>query len=313
MSPHSHDHHGHDHSHGHDHRHHHHGADGGVTRSLKIALVITVILFVGELVGGWLTHSLALLADAGHVFTDGAALVLSLFVAWLARQPGGEGKTYGYLRWEILAALFNAATLLLVSGWIVVEAIMRFRNPEPIHGAGMLWVAVAGLVANGAAVKVLEGSHKHNLNVRAAYLHILGDLLAAVGTVIAAIFVRYAGWLGADPAASILTTLLIVVSAWRLLRESVDVLLEAAPSHLSMEEVRKTIAQVDGVESVHDLHVWTLTSGVVAASAHVIVRQYERHQEVLQAALAALQAHGINHATLQLERSEMDECEPLHP
>ena len=308
----------HSHSHDHDHAHHDHAhghADRrpDVTRSLKIAFAITIALLIGESVGGWLAHSLALLADAGHVLTDAAALLLSLFVAWLARQPGSQSKTFGYLRWEILAALINAATLLLISGWIVVEAIGRFRHPEPVAGGMMLGVSVAGLLANAVAVRVLHGSHTHNLNVRAAYLHVLGDLLAAGGTVVAAVLVRYLGWTIADPAASIVTTVLIVLSAWRLLRESVDVLLEAAPAHISLDEVRQAICEVDGVESVHDLHVWTVTSGVVALSAHVIVREYERHQEVLEAALAMLQSRGINHATLQLERSEMDECEPLHP
>src|SRR3954467_9202830 len=211
---HDHDHHGHSHSHSH---------GEGPGRPLGIALGITVLLLLGEGIGGWLSHSLALLADAGHVLTDGAALGLSLFVAWLARQPGTESKTYGYLRWEILAALFNAATLLIISVWIVVEAVLRFRHPEPIEGSLMLGVAIAGLVANAVAVKVLHGSHSHSLNVRAAYLHMVGDLLAAAGTVVAAIVVRYTGWLGADPAASLLTTLLIVASAWRLLRESVDI------------------------------------------------------------------------------------------
>lgn len=301
-----------------DHDHSHGGrsaaADPGVRRSLTIALGITVLLLVGEAVGGWIANSLALLADAGHVLTDAAALLLALFVTWLARQPGKPEKTYGYLRWEILAALFNAATLLIISGWIVVEAIMRFRHPEPVAGGLMFWVAVAGLVGNTVAAKVLHGSHTHNLNVRAAYLHIMGDLLASVGTVIAAVVVKYSGWQGADPAASLLTTLLIVVGAWRLLRESVDVLLEAAPRHILLDDVRGCIATIDGVEAVHDLHVWTVTSGVVALSAHAIVRDAGRHQVVLEQALDKLQHMGINHVTLQLEREAMNEREQhLHP
>jgi cobalt-zinc-cadmium efflux system protein len=307
----------HDHAHGHPHGHaHSHASSGdrGIARSLTIALAITVVLLVGELAGGLMANSLALLADAGHVFTDAGALILSLFVTWLARQPGKPGKTYGYLRWEILAALFNAASLLVISVWIVVEALMRFRHPEPVVGSLMLWVAVGGLVANAVAVKVLHGSHTHNLNVRAAYLHILGDMLASAGTVIAAIVVRYAGWMGADPAASLVTTLLIIVGAWRLLRESVDVLLEAAPAHIALDAVRGAIASVDGVESVHDLHVWTVTSGVVAMSAHVVVREPEQHQDVLEQALELLRKMDIHHATLQLERSTIEHCAlNLHP
>src|SRR6185503_5358673 len=216
----SHDHH--DHSHPHS-----HSDSEGAGRQLGIALGITLVLLLGEAVGGWVANSLALLADAGHVLTDGAALGLALFVTWLARQPGKPEKTYGYLRWEILAALFNAATLLVISAWIVVEAVMRFRDPEPIQGGLMFWVAVIGLIGNAISARVLHGSHTHNMNVRAAYLHVMGDLLASVGVVIAALFVQFLGWTAADPIASILTTLFIVHGAWRLLRESVDVLLEA--------------------------------------------------------------------------------------
>lgn len=278
-----------------------------------VALGITLVLLIGEGVGGWLANSLALLADAGHVLTDAAALILSLFVTWLARQPGKEGKTYGYLRWEILAALINATTLLLISAWIVVEAVMRFRHPEPIAGTMMLWVAVAGLIANAVAVKVLHGSHGHNLNVRAAYLHLLGDFLASGGTVVAALVVKYFAWPAADPVASLVTTLLIVVGAWRLLRESVDVLLEHAPKHISMDVVRTSITAIDGVESVHDLHVWTVTSGVVAMSGHVIVREPEKHQGVLEQSIEVLRKAGIDHVTLQLERSIINDCDDLHP
>lgn len=278
-----------------------------------VALGITLVLLIGEGVDGWLANSLALLADAGHVLTDAAALILSLFVTWLARQPGKEGKTYGYLRWEILAALINATTLLLISAWIVVEAVMRFRHPEPIAGTMMLWVAVAGLIANAVAVKVLHGSHGHNLNVRAAYLHLLGDFLASGGTVVAALVVKYFAWPAADPVASLVTTLLIVVGAWRLLRESVDVLLEHAPKHISMDVVRTSITAIDGVESVHDLHVWTVTSGVVAMSGHVIVREPEKHQGVLEQSIEVLRKAGIDHVTLQLERSIINDCDDLHP
>jgi cobalt-zinc-cadmium efflux system protein len=308
--------HRHDHDHARDHRHGapRIGADRHVRRPLAIALAITVVLLVGEAIGGWLANSLALLADAGHVLTDAGALGLALFITWLARQPGRPEKTYGYLRWEILAALFNGATLLLISGWIVVEAVMRFRNPEPVAGTLMLWVSVIGLIGNAIAAKVLHGSHTHNLNVRAAYLHVVGDLLASVGTVIAAIVVTVTGWQGADPAASLLTTLLIVIGAWRLLRESVDVLLEAAPKHIALDAVRGCLSGIEGVEEVHDLHVWTVTSGVVALSAHAIVRDAARHQAVLEQALDNLQHMGINHVTLQLEREAMNDRERhLHP
>jgi cobalt-zinc-cadmium efflux system protein len=302
-----HDHHHHDHSHG-------HSASEGAGRSLGIALAITSVLLLGEAIGGWIANSLALLADAGHVLTDGVALALALFVTWLARQPGKPEKTYGYLRWEILAALFNAGTLLVISGWIVVEAVMRFRTPEPIQGGLMFWVALVGLIGNAISARVLHGSHTRNMNVHAAYLHVMGDLLASVGVVIAALLVRFFGWTAADPIASILTTLFIVHGAWRLLRESVDVLLEAAPRHIVLDDVRQCLSGIRDVEGVHDLHVWTVTSGMVALSAHAIVSKHERHQGVLEEAMDRLRSMGINHVTLQLECADMTAREQhLHP
>lgn len=305
----------HDHGHDHDHTHpHSHSHSEGAGRSLGIALGITVVLLLGEAIGGWIANSLALLADAGHVLTDGAALALALFVTWLARQPGKPDKTYGYLRWEILAALFNAATLLVISGWIVVEAVMRFRTPEPIESGLMFWVSVVGLIGNAVSAKVLHGSHTHNMNVRAAYLHVMGDLLASVGVVVAALLVRYFGWTAADPIASIVTTLFIVHGAWRLLRESVDVLLEATPKHIALDEVRRTIGAIQNVEGVHDLHVWTVTSGMVALSAHAIVKDGNNHQSVLEEAIDRLKQMGINHVTLQLECADLQAREQhFHP
>jgi len=309
--------HSHDHSHGHSHGHdhgHRHGSDAKSTRALALALVLTLVILVAEGVGGWLSNSLALLADAGHVLTDAGALGLSLFVAWLARQPGSAAKTFGYLRWEILAALINGTTLLLISAWIVVEAFTRFRHPEPVVGGLMLAVAILGFAVNGVAVWLLHGVREGSLNVRGAYLHILGDMLASGGTVVAALVIRYTGWLAADPVASLVTTVLIVAGAWTLVKESVDVLLEAAPSHIDLDRVRARLESIGDVESVHDLHVWTVTSGMVAMSAHAIVRDSGCHQRVLENAHDALQEMGIQHVTIQLECVEMDEREAnLHP
>ena len=284
------------------------------TRGLRAALVLTSAFFFAEVVGGFVSNSLALLADAGHMLTDVGALALSLFVAWFSRQPGRPEKTYGYLRWEILAALMNGAALLLISVWIAIEAALRFRHPEPLASGLMLTVAVAGLGVNAAAAWILHPSHGDSLNVRGAYLHVLSDLLASVGTVAAAVVVRYTGWLAADPAASLLSTALIVRGAWRLVSESVDVLLEASPRHITVSEVRSRLEAIPNVESVHDLHVWTVTSGVIAMSAHAIVREVEQHQSVLERAHDAMQALGIQHVTVQLERREMYERElHLHP
>src|SRR4051812_15660177 len=296
---------------------HDHGLHAGrpsVTRALQIALGLTLALMVAEAIGGWLSNSLALLADAGHMLTDAGALTLSLFVAWMCRQPSRPEKTYGYLRWEILAALLNGATLLLISFWIVWEALDRFRNPQPVAGGLMLAFAVIGLAVNLIAVWILHGVNRESLNVRGAYLHVLGDMLASGGTVVAAVLVRMTGWLIADPIASLVSTVLIVGSAWRLVREAVDVLLEAAPPHIALEAVRGRLQAIPGVESVHDLHVWTVTSGVVAMSVHAIVRRPEEHQDVLERAHDLLQEMGIQHVTVQLERNEMYERElHLHP
>ncbi|HEY0779531.1 MAG TPA: cation diffusion facilitator family transporter [Gemmatirosa sp.] len=275
---------------------------------MRIALVLTATLLVAEAVGGWLANSLALLADAGHMLTDVGALGLSLFVAWFTRQPSTSQKTYGYLRWEILAALINGATLLGISGVILWEAIGRLRSPEPVAGGAMLAVAVLGLVVNVIAAWVLHGSAGESLNHRGAYLHVLGDLLASVGTVIAAAIIRTTGWLPIDPIASVVTTLLVVRSAWRLVRESVDVLLEAAPAHLAPDAVRERLAAVPGVASVHDLHVWSVNSGLVAMSAHAVVPDLALHDTALRAIDGAMRDMGIGHVTIQLERTAITPC-----
>ncbi|MGI8618408.1 MAG: cation diffusion facilitator family transporter, partial [Gemmatimonadaceae bacterium] len=225
---------------------------------LRLALAITATLLIAEVVGGLLSNSIALLADAGHMLTDVAALGLSLFVAWFAHLPRTSHRTYGYLRWEILAALINGVTLLLLSAWIVWESLARFNNPEPIMGRVMLIIAVLGLAANLAAARVLHPASGSSLNVRGAYLHVIGDLLASVGTVVAALVIWKTGWLAADPLASLLTTALIVRGAWNLVRESVDILLESAPAHIPPGEVRARLEAIPGLESLHDLHVWSV-------------------------------------------------------
>jgi cobalt-zinc-cadmium efflux system protein len=269
---------------------------------------------VAEGLGGWLSNSLALLADAGHVATDAGALGLSLFVAWLARQQGSSAKTFGYLRWEILAALINGATLLGVSAWIVVEAVQRFQHPEPVAGGLMLAVAILGFVVNGVSVVLLHGVRDGSLNVRGAYLHVLGDALASGGTVVAALVIRFSGWGRADPIASVVTTVLIVVGAWALVRESVDVLLEAAPPHIALDQLRLRLEEIAHVESIHDLHVWTVTSGMVAMSAHGVVRDCANHQAVLERAHDVLLEMGIQHVTIQLECDQgFEQALHLHP
>ncbi|MFN8573921.1 MAG: cation diffusion facilitator family transporter [Gemmatimonadaceae bacterium] len=299
--PHGDDHHG----HGHGHVHLHDAANPEQSRRLRLALVLTAIFFVAEVVGGLVSNSLALLADAGHMFTDVGALALSLWVAWFSRQPATPNKTYGYLRWEILIAFLNGAVLLLLSAAIIAEAIVRLQAPVPLQGGVMLVVAVGGLLINAASAWVLHPVHQHSLNARGAYLHVLGDLLGSVGTVAAALMIRWTGWLAADPLVSIFVTALVVRSAWRLVRESVDVLLESTPSHISLGAVRTCLEGIPGIESVHDLHVWTVTSGVIAMSAHAVVKEPDRHQNVLRDAMSAMEGFGIGHVTVQIEADRL--------
>jgi cobalt-zinc-cadmium efflux system protein len=278
-------------------------------RSLRLALALTATLLVVEIAGGFISNSLALLADAGHMLTDVAALALSLFVAWFSRQPVTPQKSYGYLRWEILAAFLNGAALLLISAAIIVESIMRLRTPEPVRGGLMLWVAAGGLIINVISAMVLHSGSQANLNVRGAYLHVLGDLLGSVGTVGAAIVIRYTGWLQADPVASFLTTALIIRGAWSLVRESVDILLESVPKHIDLGAVRQQLELIPGIESVHDLHIWSVTPRMVAMSAHAIVRNAASQQHVLEHVHDAMGLFGISHVTVQIEQSPMTERE----
>jgi cobalt-zinc-cadmium efflux system protein len=307
---------------GHSHHGHVHGNgcgphaahEHGQVRQLRIALALTAGFLLAEVVGGLLSNSLALRADAGHMLTDVGALGLSLFVAWFSRQPETPRKTYGYLRWEILAAFLNGATLLLLSAWILWEAVTRLRAPEPVASGIMLGVATVGLAVNVGAAWALHPDEHSSLNLRGAYLHVLSDLLGSVGTIAAALLVRFTGWSAADPVASIVVTALIIRGAWRLVRESVDVLLESTPAHIPLGAVRAQLERIPGIESVHDLHVWTVTSGVIAMSAHAIVREPERQQHVLEHVYDAMRLFGIEHVTVQLERREMYERERhLHP
>jgi cobalt-zinc-cadmium efflux system protein len=292
--------------------HHHHGpgahAHGASTRRLAWALVVTSIFLVAEVVGGIISNSMALLADAGHMLTDAGALGLSLFVAWFSRRPATPQRTYGHLRWEILAAFINGAVLLLLSAWILVEAVGRLRSPQAVGGALMLGVAVAGLVANGFSAWLLHAHQGQSLNLRGAYLHVLSDLLGSVAVIVAALCVQAFGWMRADAIASIAVTLLIIRGAWALVRDAVDVLLENTPAHIDAEALRSAMAQVRGVRAVHDLHVWTLTSGVVAMSAHAIAPSVDEHPRVLADLHAAVESFGIQHTTIQLEGEPLAAC-----
>ncbi len=273
-------------------------------RRLELALAITAAVMIAEAVGGWLAGSLALLADAGHMLADAAALGLALFAARVAQRPATPERSFGLLRLEILAALVNGALLIAIAIGIGIEAWHRLKAPPAIDGALLLGVAAVGLVANLAALKILHHGHEHSLNQRGAYLHVLGDLLGSVGALAAGGLVVTAGWTLADPLISVLITLLVLGSAWRLIKESTDVLMESTPNHIALGDVHDRIASVPGVDSVHDLHVWTVTSGVVAMSGHLVVRNPTDNQPVLEAVQDRMRALGINHVTVQMERDQ---------
>ncbi len=277
-------------------------------RAIALVLVVTLAFMAVEVIGGLLANSLALLADAGHMFADVGALALALFAAWFARRPATPEKTYGYLRLEILAALVNGAALMVVAGLIVRDAVHRLAVPPAVDPAILISVAGVGLLVNLFGAWMLHRGHRESLNVRGAYLHVLGDLLGSIGALGAGVIILLTGWMVADPLISIGIALLILVGAWRLVRDSTDVLLEATPQHIRLGDVERCIATIGGVDEVHDLHVWTLTSGVVAMSGHAVVVDPGQGQRVLETAQERLGDLGIRHVTLQIEREHT--CRP---
>jgi cobalt-zinc-cadmium efflux system protein len=268
---------------------------------LWVVLGLSGLTLVAEVVGAWVSGSLALLADAGHLLTDVGAIGLTLLTSWLATRPPSPERSYGHLRWEILGALINGATLLALSVWIIVEAVGRLGDPVAVQGGVLFVVATAGLVVNLIALALLHRDRHGSLNLRGAYLHVLGDLLGSVGAIVAGLIIWRTGWMAADSVISIVLAILIVVGAWRLVRESVAVLLEEAPRHLPPEMVEQAMRGVPGVAAVHDLHVWTVTSGMVAMSGHAVVPALADHPRALEELQAAVRGVGIAHATIQLE------------
>jgi len=280
------------------------------SRRLALALVITAAYFFAELVGGILTNSLALLSDAGHMFSDIASLSLSLFAFQMARRPATAKKTYGYHRLEILAALINGLALWLIVGVIFNEAYRRFSNPPEVHGVGMLVVAAIGLAVNVAAGWILLACDRQSLNIRGALLHIVGDALGSVGAVIAAIVMLLTGWYLADPLVSFGIGLLILYTSWDLVRESVDILMQSVPRGIDAAQVQQAMEQVPGVVKIHDLHVWSVTSGVFTLSAHAVIRPDGHAHAILDQIEERLKSDfAIEHTTIQLETEDREEKE----
>jgi len=288
------------HSHGHDHSGHSHSTAN--RKRLLLTLVLAAGYMIAEIVGGLISNSLALLADAGHMFSDVASLGLSVFAIWIANRPAGSQRTFGYYRAEILAALVNGTTLVAVSFFIVYEAWHRFSDPPEVQGGLMMWIAVGGLVVNLFGLAVLHGGKEHSLNVRGAWLHVLSDTLGSVAAIVAGILIQNFGWYIADPIISAVISLLVVVSAWRLLSDSVWVLMQAAPAHINVPELCSALVETPGVLEVHDLHVWTITSGMDSVSCHIVSDGTQAYDELLQRVRdVVIERFSIDHVTIQIE------------
>lgn len=256
-----------------------------------------------EVAGGWWTGSLALLADAGHMLTDAAALLLAWVAARLARQPATANRTYGQHRAQVIAAFINAIALFAIVAWILWQAVDRLRSPHPVIGMPMFGIAVAGLIANLAVFYILREDHGDNLNVAAARLHVLGDLLGSLAAAGAALVIILTGWTPIDPLLSVLVALLVASSAWRLLRESTRILMEHAPESVDVDVVRNTLlSSVPGIRDVHDVHCWSLTSGRTMLTMHVSVQQDAHAGRVLSEAKRVLtERFAVSHSAVQLE------------
>jgi len=299
---------------GHRHQHgaagHSHGALAERSRRrLALVLALTAAYMLAEAAGGWLTGSLALLADAGHMLADVVALALALLAARFASRPASPTKTFGYYRLEILAAFTNGVALVLVSLYILYEAYGRWLSPPEIERPGAVTlVASGGLLVNLVCAWLLHGEHEKDLNVRGAWLHVLGDAAGSVGAILAGALVALYGWHRADPLFSAVIGLLIIWSSWNLIREATNVLLEGTPSHINLAAVEGTIRETRGVEDVHDLHVWTITSGREALSAHVVHAHAVSPPELLKSLRSKLHDQfGVDHLTIQMETEDFED------
>ena len=289
------------------HTHSHERRSAQSLTRLKLALGLTAVYMFAEAFGGWWANSLALIADAGHMLTDVAALSLTLAAIWFASRPATAKKTFGYYRLEILAAFVNGIALVLLSFWVIYEAFARFNAPPDVKGLQLTVIAVGGLTVNLIAAFLLHSDHEHDLNMRSAWLHVVGDALGSVAAIIAGILILAFGWIWADAVSSFLISLIIIFGAWRLIRESVNVLLEGTPAHINLKAVEETIRKAENVADVHDLHVWTITSGMDALSVHVIHAETVAPKELLQSIRVKLHDEfGIDHLTIQMETLETE-------
>lgn len=294
---------------GHEHEHiHSHSAN---KKTLTLSLIIIGLFMIAEVIGGMLTNSLALLADAGHMFSDAVSLFIALIAFTFSDKAANYGKTYGYKRFEILAAVLNGATLIFISVYIMYEAFERFQHPKQILSSGMLFIALLGLLVNILVAGIMQrGSDiKNNLNLRAAYQHVLSDMFGSLGAVIASLLIMFFGWTWADPAASVIVALLVLRSGYLVTKSSIHVLMEGTPTNVEIDKVIENILETDGIRSIHDFHVWTITSGLNALTCHAVVDKEMNVSEseiILHQLEEKLKRLNIHHLAIQLET-------PAHP
>ncbi|WP_433750612.1 cation diffusion facilitator family transporter [Falsibacillus pallidus] len=297
------------------HHHHDHGFDAareGNRKGLLAAFIITLLFMIAEFIGGLISNSLALLSDSGHMLSDTASLGLSLLAIWFASRPPSPNKTYGYYRFEILAALFNAITLFVITAFIFYEAYKRFVHPPEVSSGTMLIIAILGLLSNllSAWFLMKKGDVKENLNLKSAYLHVLGDTLGSIGAIGASLLIMFFKWYIADPIISVIVGLLILKSAWGILQNSVHILMEGTPDHCNEEEMTERLKEVDGVLEVHDIHIWTITSGMDLFTCHVQIEEDRNEQDLLQKLIGLLKVeYKIEHSTIQIEKSMLSHPE----
>ncbi|GIN84370.1 cadmium, cobalt and zinc/H(+)-K(+) antiporter [Heyndrickxia sporothermodurans] len=294
---------GHNHHHGHDHSH------GANKKTLMISFVIITGYMLVEVIGGFLSNSLALLSDAGHMLSDSISLGIGLLAFKLGEKVSNYSKTYGYKRFEILAAIFNGVTLLLIAIYIFYEGFQRLMDPPEVASKGMLIIGFIGLLINILVAWILlrNGDTKDNLNLRAAFLHVISDMLGSVGAVVAALLIMFFNWGRADPLASMIVAFLVLLSGWRVTKDSVHVLMEGTPSNIELHEIITTIENIEGIKSIHDLHVWSITSGQNALSCHAVIDKnvsIQECQEILRKIEHQLEHKGIDHSVVQLESDE---------
>src|SRR6266404_1198962 len=290
------------------HKKEHAHTHGSNRRRLLAVLALTLAYMLAEAIGGFLTNSLALLSDAGHMLADVASLLLALLALWFAARPVTARKTYGYYRMEILAALANGSALVVISLLISYEAFQRIKSPEGVKGLEAMLIAIGGLAINIVSAFVLRAASSENLNMRGAFLHVMGDALGSVGAIVAGFLIWQWGLLVADPVISIAMCLLIIYSSWRLIVESVNILLEGTPSHINVHAIVEAMHSVPGVASVHDLHVWTISSGMDALSAHVTIEPGVSHKGALEGLQEQLRSgFNIGHLTIQIESPDESE------